>query len=643
MKITSLLYKAVFFVPCFLSLASGNISAQDIRSFDGYGNNVANPTLGAAHESVLLIVPPAYSDSISAPAGIFRPGPREISNTIFAQSGLINNELTLSDYVWVFGQFIDHDLVLSENDVTEPILIPVPEGDEYMDPFGTGTAVIPMFRNQYDPSTGTSPDNPRQHINSITSFLDGSTVYGSDDARASWLRTFEGGKLKTSEGNLLPFDTRTGEFNDPRDPQAPFMANDVGSGTKLFVAGDIRANENPLLLAFHTLFVREHNRLCDQYQKLHPSWDDERMYQKARSTVTGLIQSVVYNEWLPSMGVHLPDYEGYDPGIDPRVSNVFATAAFRMGHTLLNGQLMRLDNEGNVIPYGNLSLRDAFFNPKEVLFAGGIEPYIKGMGVQIQQDLDCKVIDDVRNFLFGEPGQGGLDLASINIMRGRERGLPGFNEVREAFGLNGYDDFEDICGNEEVTGHFHDMYVIVEDLDPWVGMLAEDHMPSALFGETIMTIMLDQFRRLRDGDRFYYENDPGLPQSDKEEISNTRLSDIIRRNTNIVLMQDNVFYAMEHDDIPFARSQVTRRNLDVAIFPNPVVDALNVKSYVTLTGQTVLRIFDSNGRLVFEQEREFTSGINTMTLDFAGQLTPGTYVLQLEKEGAYNSVKFIKL
>jgi hypothetical protein len=107
-------------------------------------------------------------------------------------------------------------------------------------------------------------------------------------------------------------------------------------------------------------------------------------------------------------------------------------------------------------------------------------------------------------------------------------------------------------------------------------------------------------------------------------------------------MQENVFFAMEHDDIPFARAQVTQRNLDVALFPNPVVDYINLKSFVSESGEGIVRVFDATGRLIFDQDVDFSTGINTMTLDQAGQLTPGTYVLQIEKDGAYNAVKFIK-
>jgi heme peroxidase/type IX secretion system substrate protein len=618
------------------------VSAQELRSLDGRGNNLSNVDWGASYTQVGAITTPAYADGISEPAGSERPNPRLISNVIFSQSGRINDQLTLSDYVWVFGQFVDHDIILSNNDLTEPIFIEIPSGDPDMDPLGTGQVVMPIFRSEYDPATGTDVNNPRRHVNAITAFIDGSGIYGVNFQRSMWLRTFEGGKLRTSEGNLLPFNTRTGEFNAPRDALAPYMADDVRISTRLFIAGDIRANENSLLTAFHTLFVREHNRLCEIYQQKHPSWDDERIYQKSRRVVIGLLQSIVFDEWLPAMGVEIEEYSGYDPAADPAISNIFAAAAFRLGHTLLNSEIVRMDNDGKVIPQGNLALKDAYFNPKEILLAGGLDPYFKGMGTQIQQNLDCKIVDDVRNFLFGEPGDGGLDLAAINIMRGRERGLGDFNSIRRDLGFEPLSELSGMCAIPDLAIDLESVYASVDDVDPWVGMLAEEHMPKASFGETIMYIIKDQFTRLRDGDRFFYKIDPGLTEFDIEEIKATKFSDIIRRNTGIALMQENVFFAKEHDLIPFAKAQISSTNLDIALFPNPVLTTVNIKTYVASEGNAVLRVFDMQGRLVMQVDYVFTQGINTLSFNVDNQLLPGVYAVQLEKDGAYNTIRMVK-
>ncbi|MEZ4986842.1 MAG: peroxidase family protein [Saprospiraceae bacterium] len=372
-------------------------------------------------------------------------------------------------------------------------------------------------------------------------------MYGSDQERADWLRTFEGGKLKVSAGNLLPYNTVTGEFDAPIDPSAPHMDNATGISQVVFVAGDSRASENPLLASMHTLFVREHNRQCDILARKYPSWTDEQLYQHARKIVGGFVQSIVYDEWLPALGVNLPPYTGYNSEVNPQVMNVFTAAAFRMGHTLLNGNLMRLDNDGNVIPQGHLALRDAFFNPYNIQETGGIEPFLKGMAVQMQQKFDNKVIDDVRNFLFGQPGFGGLDLAAININRGRERGLPDFNTVRANFGFTPYNFFQQINPDANVFTRLLSTYQDINNIDPWVGLLSERPIPGTIFGQTIHEILVRQFTALRDGDRFYYWNDPVLTPDEKQYIHDIKFRDIVMYNTTINLMQDNIFGALEHD------------------------------------------------------------------------------------------------
>jgi len=543
-----LLLLCLFFLSIVVCLNAQEADHQSYRTIDGTFNNLENPRWGAAGDNLRRLSGNGYADGISAPGGVDRPNPREVSNVIFAQDGLINDPLNLSDFCWVFGQFIDHDIGLTP-DGPEPMLIEVPTGDPWFDPTASGQAVIPMQRNLFDRATGMGPDNPRQHPNIITAFVDASSVYGSDEDAAAWLRTFAGGKLKISSGNMLPYNTTTGEFGAPIDPDAPHMDNPVGLTEKVFVAGDARANENPLLLSFHTLFVREHNRLCDELALEHPDWSDEQLYQHARKLLGGILQSIVYNEWLPTMGVKLPPYNGYRAEVDPQLFNVFTAAAFRLGHTLLNGQLLRLDSDGEPAGGGPLSLRDAFFNPLVVMEEGGIDVFLQGMAAQTQQSMDAKIIDDVRNFLFGPPGAGGLDLASINISRGRERGLPDFNTIRRSFGLDAYFFFQQISVIPRTVVRLNNLYKSINNIDPWVGMLAETPMPHALFGETIMTILTRQFTALRDGDRFFYLNDPVLSEEEKAAITATNMHDIIMRNTGIKLMQENVFEAMPHSMI----------------------------------------------------------------------------------------------
>ena len=201
-----------------------------------------------------------------------------------------------------------------------------------------------------------------------------------------------------------------------------------------------------------------------------------------------------------------------------------------------------LDQNINVIAEGNLELRDAFFNPEAITDEGGIDPILRGLAKQVAQRLDPFVIDDVRNFLFGPPGAGGFDLASLNIQRGRDHGLPRYNDVREQMGLPRVSNFSQISSDADIQMRLADAYGNVDDIDLWVGGLCEDSVAGSHLGELFQLIIKEQFEALRDGDRFWYERKLG--NAELQEVQATRLSDVIKRNTSIGSeLQNDVFQA----------------------------------------------------------------------------------------------------
>jgi hypothetical protein len=253
------------------------------------------------------------------------------------------------------------------------------------------------------------------------------------------------------------------------------------------------------------------------------------------------IQAITYNEFLPVLlGRHaLAPYRGYQPGVNAGIANAFATASYRFGHSMISSPLLRLDRHGNPIPAGHLPMANAFFNPSEIS-THGIDSLLRGLAMNVAQEVDRHIVGDLRNFLFGQPGAGGFDLASLNIQRGREHGLPSYNQTRRSLGLPPATSFADVSSDPLVQTHLASVYETVEDIDLWVGGLAEDHVHGALVGRTVFTILKNQFERLRDGDRFWYQTD--LPRALVHEVESSTLARIIRRNTGIGHeIQNNVF------------------------------------------------------------------------------------------------------
>lgn len=490
------------------------VTVGPVRPADGADSNTDYPDYGAAGQTLLRLGGPNFADGIGAMAGDGLPNPRTISNAVSAQEGDEPNDLGASGFLWAWGQFVDHDLDLTEAGTTETAPIIVPDGDPV---FALGSEIA---FSRAEPIEGTGEMAPRQYANEITAFLDASMVYGSDAETAAALRGI-GGKLLIGEDGLL------------------FPS---GAGV---LAGDIRAAENVALTALHTLFVREHNWWVERLSEEDPWLSDDELYTAARNRVEAEVQAITFNEFLPILVGEdaMPGYEGYDLTVNPGISIEFSTAAFRFGHSLLTSTLQRLEENGETIGAGNLSLRDAFFAPGE-LATGGIEAMFRGLADSFSLQVDPQIVEDVRSFLFAGPDGPGLDLASINIQRGRDLGVSSYNDLRESMGLARATDFSDVTSDPALAAQLQALYGDVDLIDAWIGGLAEDHVAGGLLGELFAVIIADQFVRIRAGDPFWSEAG-GLPADEFEALWSTTLADIIERNTEIGDIQDDVFMAYD--------------------------------------------------------------------------------------------------
>lgn len=482
------------------------------RAIDGAGDHPTNGDWGKTG-AVEVRLTAADGNAYEGLSGGDRPSARAISNAAVKQSGDTETEAGFSDFLWAWGQFIDHDLDLTgESEETAPIAVPI--GDPEFDPLGTGAATIGFHRSTY-----TDTGSERAYGNEITSFLDASNVYGSSQAQSDAIRG-EGGKMLLDANEFLPKDA---------DGQ--------------YMGGDVRSGENVGLTSMHTLFAREHNRIVDELAERDPDLSDEALYTLARRIVEGEVQKITYDEFLPKIlgeGA-LGDYAGFDASVDPTISVEFSTAAFRFGHTLLSPEIQRLAEDGADAATA-LALRDAFFNP--TAFAEtGVDPILRGLADGKSQDMDPMLIEDVRSFLFGPPGAGGFDLASLNIQRGRDHGLQSYNDMRESLGLDRKASFGDITSDPAIAAKLAEAYGDVDAIDAWVGGLAEDSFGNGLVGELFHTVIADQFHRVRAGDKYWSEANP-LPDV-AQGIGLGSLSEIILANTGIDAIQADVFYSYD--------------------------------------------------------------------------------------------------
>lgn len=630
---------------------SSSFTRSPNRTFDGTNNNLGSTQkklYGSANIALYRELAAVYgsADPKNAMGGASRPSPRDISNAVIDEPVTDFSDRRLSSFVYVWGQFIDHDITLTPTGNAEYVPVPLPANEVVF------TEQIPFYRSEVRSGTGTT--NARQQSNLNTAWIDGSVVYGSDAVRAKWLRTFSKGKMKVSAGNFLPWNTITGEQADAIDPAAPDMANDNGHTVKTFVAGDVRASEHPGILSLHTLFVREHNRICDRLYA-QGMRKDEDIYQRARKEVGGLIEAITYQEWLPAVGITLRPYYGYNANVRPDIMNTFATAGYRLGHTMVADDIMMLDNQCNGVGPVELDLLDAFWVP-DLVPTYNVEPFLKGLSAHIQYETDTKINSVLRNFLFGSPNDPvrfGIDLGSLNIQRGRDHGLPDYNTVRRYYTGRAAVKFSDITSNKALADSLQRLYGNVNNVDLWIGILAEDHLPGKSVGKTVHEMLRVQFENIRDGDYYFFKYDPYLPLSSKLLIANTRMSDVIKRNSTLTNVQRNVFFAEECPGFPSEEARIannnarqlmngtasTDRNLnaDTRLYPNPVTDILNI-DLGNQYQESKINVLSDNGTLL----RSLKSNQKNVKVDLS-IFAKGIYFISINNKNGTKNYRVVKL
>ena len=538
------------------------------RSIDGTCNNLQNPLFGASETPFIRIVPPLYEDGIDSlrgdlqalqnelfPLGPFLPpipSARHISKTVIFND-VDDMETPFTHTLMQWGQFLDHDLDLSPEleaqcigcvftKFCRPIRV------QAQDPvFGENTkqnGECLRFARSLPACDldvpGTMP--PREQLNAITSFIDASQVYGSNEIVGKAVRAFVNGLLK--EGPNFPGNL----------PSLPIDDDDIVAclnAEECFLAGDVRANEQISLTIMHTLWFREHNRIARELKRINPFWNDERLFQEARKIVGALIQKITYVDYLPKvLGPTTFDqvigpFIEYDPRVNPGVPNGFATAAYRYGHSLVRPEFARLDSSFRPIAKGPLNLVDAFFNPDQFRKSLGTDPIVRGWISEESLRADSIINKVLLTQLFENKTEGiiGMDLAALNIQRGRDHGLPPFllwvNRCRRQFpNLGGFGQIQ----RDIDFLNFVRLYGSLSDVDLWIGGLAEQRLPESFIGPTFACIFGITFSNVRDGDRFWYEN-PGIFTPDQlNEIKQGTLSRVICDNSdNIDEIQPDAF------------------------------------------------------------------------------------------------------
>ncbi|CAI2196048.1 635_t:CDS:2, partial [Funneliformis geosporum] len=387
------------------------------------------------------------------PEGTY-PLPRCISNVFeydyetfdVEQRSELRSKRRTSHMITWFGQYISFNIIKSNNNiVSNPIYIPADDAN-YNPPnsipgelAANGTTSLPFNLSEtFDPN---QLNTVRNGINHGTSFLRLSTIYGTSDEDLSILRDRTSCKLLTSNGDYPAKDTE-GRYMWGTIPWTLFT------------------------LAINTVWIREHNRLCDELFQMHGNaWSDQRYFDEARRWNIAYFQKTVSEEYLGTiLGRPLPLYNGYKPDLVPGIDTFFATVTFRYGHSELS------------------------------------------------------------------PDSYTYDLPAFDISRTRDRGIPLYNSVREAYGLSRKNSWNEITSNSDIQNKLQFLYPNGPDtLEAYVGAYSEDHLEGSNFGELVNASLVTQFNRLRETDEIWWESD-SFNQEAKDKLRNTTFRDIIIRN-----------------------------------------------------------------------------------------------------------------
>lgn len=522
-------------------------SLRFFRSFDGECTNPARPFVGKAGTPFYSYWKNHDSKEMS---GTGLRSAREISNIVLNQDdeSVVDDNYKLRESATFFGQFLDHSIVLSSADTGNPDAdrdIPVPSDDVRCD-----LSVIQFTRNVKANRRGKSAGPGWfRAINTVSSAVDLFGVYG-DEILSQKLRSKSEGKMRYSGGNkrLLPLnDDSINEVANKMNAPSTIL---LSERKRFFIAGDSRSNENPQLTAQHTLWLRNHNRIAGQLALDFPDkrYDDDWLFASARRINQAEFQAVVYTEFLPALiGEELKPcpkvaggFECFNQEVDAGVSDIFANAAFRVGHTMVGNFVNRVKIGLDYMP--PLRLEDAFFSEASVIENDGIEPYLLGAIWNQAQKIDNYIVSALRIKLFGNTGgEDGVDLASLNIQRGRDTNLKSFAEVKKFFLGKDVNSFWDISSNENIVERLEKAYENPQEVELYVGMLCEDHAPGKPMGPTLAAIWKQEFERLRDGDYYFYQNifkySPELrsykPLLDIIDGSGPKMRDILIYNTDI--------------------------------------------------------------------------------------------------------------
>src|SRR5919199_1722968 len=506
------------------------------RTYDGSLQDPTDPRMGMVGTRFGRNIAPDATPPES-PTERLDPNPREVAARLLHRDTFKPaTSLNVLAACWI--QFQNHDWFgHGENDPERFIEVPLPPNDDW--PEGDVMKIRRTHPERTDMNGGSAPP---KYVNTVTHWWDGSQIYGSTEERNRELRAGEDGKLAMEDGRL------------PEETVAKLKGVDLTGFSDNYWIG---------LSLLHTLFVKEHNAICDHLKGAYPTWDDERLFLTARLVNSALLAKIHTVEWTPGIlanpvlerAMHANWY-----GVLPR------WVRQKFGHigTEMIGGVVGSDQAHHAAPYAiteefvsvyrlhpllpdDYEIRD--HRNGQLIEESDFEP-IQGHGTRPSIDK-WGMANLLYSFGTANPGAITLknhpralqnhvrltgervDIGTIDILRDRERGVPRYNDFRERLRKPRVERFEDLTANAEWAEEIREVYDgDVDRVDLQVGLLAEPLPPGFGFSDTAFRIFILMASRQLKSDRFFtndYSPDVYTPEG-LDWIERNTMRDVLLRH-----------------------------------------------------------------------------------------------------------------
>ncbi|XP_063615885.1 chorion peroxidase-like [Penaeus indicus] len=507
------------------------------RSSDGTCNNLHKSTWGAAYKPYRRLAGYEYGDGISIPRKASDASELPNAHLVSRTVDRLPSSPSSSSYLHkLFGLFVTLDLAAtplvaaaedetisccqkSRDDVTANVnskcaSVSISAKDTFFSEFDQQCMEVVRSAPAQKCESG-----PRDQMNVATAYLDASTVYGSDQHTINSRRTFNKGHLHVT-------------------------VTDESVDSQYLISQNIEA----LVKVIYHMVTRYHNNIADRLKETNVDWDDETLFQESRRIVVAQLQQVVYNEYLPKL-------------LGPQAMTEYQL-------TPLTGTQRREDYSAS-----KTIATSSEFETASLHLSQSQSPYLielEGKEIDIEKFLEFASVDVLRGLSRNDAGRLaftkeitasheplGIDLLALNIQRGREHGLAGYMAVQAACKINDINTFADLTNimDQKVIDRLKSVYNDVRDIDLLIGGAFERPVPDGELGPTLTCVLAEQFSRIRQADRYWYET----------HVDDTKFDD-----DQLKALHSTTLAAIMCDAFPELQV-VQRRPLEVVSAENPLV------------------------------------------------------------------------